>query len=106
MANNNKKMDPVKAGAIGAGIGVIAGATMAALSNKDTREAIGKKVDELNKKAQELGEEAKAKVQSLTSKAKQDVKKGADALSDKIDAEMTKEQIKKTEKISDDMDKV
>jgi hypothetical protein len=71
----HKKMSPLTAGTIGAGLGVLAGATAVALSDKNTRKKLGKKLTELEEKAGESFESAKHKVEELRGEATDQVKR-------------------------------
>lgn len=71
MKNKNKKgMNPITAGAIGAGIGALAGAAAVVLSDEKTRKKIGKKIEELEVRAKEAVADTQDKIKSFESEAR------------------------------------
>lgn len=73
--NSKKKMSPLTAGAIGAGIGALAGAAAVALSDEKTRKKLGQGLKKIEKTVQDATLQAEKKAQLMVSDAKAALKK-------------------------------
>jgi hypothetical protein len=80
MADNKKGVNPAAAAAIGAVVGAAAGAAAIALSDKDNRKKIAKKLDEYKK---ELGPDKFKALKEQGLKALDEFKKQVDSLRSK-----------------------
>jgi gas vesicle protein len=72
---SGKKLSALKAGAIGAGIGAVAGAAAVALSDEKTRKNLGKKLAELEERAKDFVENTEETTKTLGTKAKKELAK-------------------------------
>ena len=72
MANktkNKKPMDPLTAGAIGAGIGALAGAAAVALSDEKTRKKLGREFSKFEKKIEDATSDTEHKIAEIKGEA-------------------------------------
>lgn len=74
MVKNNKKLNPVAAGVVGAVVGAAVGATAVVLSEEKNRKAIGNKFKEVSKNIEDMASEGKSKVEKRVGEAKKAVK--------------------------------
>ncbi len=81
---SKKGSSAVGAGIAGAVIGAAIGATAVALSNKDTRNKIGKKFGEYKKEGQKIYSDLKGKVEDLTSKGEEKAEEAKKSLKNKL----------------------
>lgn len=81
---NKKGMNPVEAGIIGVAAGLAVGATAVALSSKENREKIGKKLNEIKKEGQKAYSGIKDKVEDMTSQAEGKVEEAKQAVKSKL----------------------
>jgi gas vesicle protein len=75
---NQKGMDPLKAGAIGAAVGaaaVVGIGAAAALSSEENRAMVGDKIEEIKEKLEDKGEEAYDAAKKAAEKTAEDMKK-------------------------------
>ncbi len=84
MANNNKGVNPVAAGVVGAVVGAAVGATAVALSDEKNRKKIGKKFDELKKGGQQVYSDIKDKMEDLSSQGEAKVEEVKKAVKSKL----------------------